>query len=74
MTSLWKNEILSPELPKLVNFSKKNRLWRAKIDGILEPILKNFRLRRAEYLLTYISTYLLILVEVCKQCGLVSNQ
>ena len=24
MTSLWKNEILSPELPKLVNFSKKS--------------------------------------------------
>ena len=22
MTSIWKNEILSPELPKLINFSK----------------------------------------------------
>ena len=45
------NEILSPELPKLVDFFL-NRLRRAKIDWILEPIPKNFRLRRAEYLLT----------------------
>ena len=52
-------------------FSTKNRLRRAKIDWIMEPIPKNFRLRRAEYLLTTYPTYL---VEVCKQCGLVSNQ
>ena len=30
-------------------FFKKNRLRRAKIDRIIEPIPKNFRLRRAEY-------------------------
>ena len=45
------NEILSPELPKLVDFFL-NRLRRAKLDWILEPIPKIFRLRRAEYLLT----------------------
>ena len=33
-------------------FFKKNRLRRAKIDWILEPIPKKIRLRRAEYLLT----------------------
>ena len=33
-------------------FFKKNRLRRAKIDWILEPIPKKFRLRRAEYLVT----------------------
>ena len=46
MTSLWKNEILSQNYQNWLIFQKK-RLRRAKIDWILEPFPKNFRLRLA---------------------------
>ena len=42
MTSLWKNEILSPELPKLVHFSKKIACGGLKLIGFWSQFPKNF--------------------------------
>ena len=59
MTSLWKNEILSPELPKLVNFSKKIACGGLKLMGFWSQFSKIFACGgQSTYLLILVLTYL----------------